>query len=210
MSDMTLTDIDRAAIAADDGAAAFAMDEDAFRLFYERTARAVWAYLSRMTGDSQRADDLLQETYYRFLRARKGKGYDSETHRRNALYRIATNLVRDVQRRDRRRPASVPISERSDREDTRESADVAERAGTRSDVSRALACLKPRDRQLLWLAYAQGMSHQEIAEGLGLKTSSIKLLLWRARQRLMGVLRSGKEDKGRKEEGRSEERGRFR
>jgi DNA-directed RNA polymerase specialized sigma24 family protein len=32
------------------------------------------------------------------------------------------------------------------------------------------------------------MTHREIAEGLGLKTSSIKLLLWRARRRLMGLL----------------------
>ena len=41
------------------------MDEEAFRLFYQRTSRSLWAYLSRMSGDRQLADDLLQETYYR-------------------------------------------------------------------------------------------------------------------------------------------------
>src|SRR4029077_5859390 len=46
------------------------------------------------------------------------------------------------------------------------------------------AGLKPRERELLWLAYAQGSSHQEIAATLSLKTSSIKALLFRARQRL--------------------------
>ena len=76
---------------------AFEMDEDAFRAFYDRTARSLWGYLSRMTGDPQVADDLLQETYYRFLRARGH--WESEAHRRAYLFRIATNLARDGRRR---------------------------------------------------------------------------------------------------------------
>jgi len=43
--------------------------------------------------------------------------------------------------------------------------------------------------QLLWLAYAQGSSHREIAQALGLKTASIKLLLFRA-GRKGGCMRS--------------------
>src|SRR6185369_2350082 len=84
------------------------MDEDTFRGFYERTARSVWAYLSRMCGDRQLADDLLQETYYRFYRA--GATYESEAHRRNALYCIATNIARDSLRR-RYRAEIVPLPE---------------------------------------------------------------------------------------------------
>jgi len=86
--DLTFTDVNRSD-AIDDAGAGFVMDEDTFRAFYDRTARGVWAYLARVTGDRQLADDLLQETFYRFLRA--AAIYDSETHRRNALYRIATN-----------------------------------------------------------------------------------------------------------------------
>ena len=47
----------------------FVMDEATFRAFYDRTARGIWAYLARVSGDRQIADDLLQETFYRFLRA---------------------------------------------------------------------------------------------------------------------------------------------
>src|SRR6476469_2246493 len=69
--------------------AALQLDEDAFRGFYGRTAAMVWAYLSRATGDPNAADDLLQETFYRFLRAKTT--FESEAHRRHYVFRIATN-----------------------------------------------------------------------------------------------------------------------
>jgi RNA polymerase sigma-70 factor, ECF subfamily len=47
------------------------MGDDEFRAFYERTARPLWAYLSRISGDPHKADDFLQEAYYRFYRASK-------------------------------------------------------------------------------------------------------------------------------------------
>src|SRR5687768_8960234 len=75
------------------------MGEDEFRAFYERTARPLWSYLSRITGDSHQADDVLQEAYYRFYRA--GARHESESHRRNSLFQIATNIVRDSARRAR-------------------------------------------------------------------------------------------------------------
>jgi RNA polymerase sigma-70 factor (ECF subfamily) len=71
------------------------------------------------------------------------------------------------------------------------SADAAAGAVRRLDLARSMARLKPRERDLLWLAYAQGSSHKEIAETLGVKTASVKLLLFRARQRLARFLHEG-------------------
>jgi RNA polymerase sigma-70 factor (ECF subfamily) len=128
------------------------------------------------------ADDLLQETFYRFLRA--AATHDSEEHRRNSLYRIATNLARDVRRRNLLRPTFL-AGEDIERVPGSDQAGATERI---TDFTRAMSRLKPRERALLWLAYAEGNSHREIAEVLGLRPASLKILLFRARRKLAGLL----------------------
>jgi RNA polymerase sigma-70 factor (ECF subfamily) len=195
MRDMTLSHLDRlGVVAADETADALVMDEDAFRLFYDRTARPVWAYLARLTGDPRTADDLLQETYYRFLRAqRRGTAapglaivHESDAYQRNYLFRIATNLARDLHRRPR--ADSVRMDDGIEAVDPDTTRDGASHVADRVDLSRAMAQLKPRDRSMLWLAYAQGSTHEEIAQILGLRVGSIKLMLFRARRRLAALL----------------------
>ena len=180
MRDMTLSELDQLGAETVDSEATFQMDEDAFRLFYERTARPVWAYLSRMSGDSRLADDLLQEAYYRFLRTHRH--YDNDEHRRNYLYRIATNLVRDSRRQSHAMPSALPDEEADSL------VDEHARAVGRADLARAMSRLRPRERAVLWLAYAQGSSHEEIAGSLGVRKASVKQLLFRARKRLAVLL----------------------
>ena len=43
--------------------------------------------------------------------------------------------------------------------------------------------LKPRERELLWLAYVEGMDHAEISASTGLNRLSVRTLLFRARNR---------------------------
>jgi RNA polymerase sigma-70 factor (ECF subfamily) len=180
--DTTFTDASRAG-AVDDAGASFVMDEDTFRAFYERTARGVWAYLARVTGDRQQADDLLQETYYRFLRA--AATHDNEAHRRNSLYRIATNLARDSRRRSLTRGCPNLAGGDIERVPSGDQAGATERT---AEVSRAMSRLKPRERAMLWLAYAEGASHQEIADVLGLRPASLKAMLFRARGKMAALL----------------------
>lgn len=161
-----------------------AMDEEAFAAFYQRTARQVWAYLARVSGNTTLADDLLQESYVRFLSAAAPWSH-GEVACRSYLFRIATNLLRDHWRR----PQTTPI------EDVPETAlpvmvgREVERIDSQALLGPALTRLKPRERQLLWLAYAEGCSHHEIADITGLKSPSIRLLLFRARRKLARLLR---------------------
>lgn len=136
--EVTFTDVNRLE-SADEACAGFVMDEETFRAFYDRTARGVWVYLARVTGDRQMADDLLQETFYRFLRAQAT--HDSEAHRRNSLYRIATNLARDARRRSLVRPAANVAGHDVERIPAADRPGAAERS---ADFTRAMARLKPR------------------------------------------------------------------
>jgi RNA polymerase sigma-70 factor, ECF subfamily len=163
------------------------MDEDTFRAFYDRTSRAVWVYLARVTGDRQLADDLLQEVFYRFYRA--NATHADEAHRRNSLFCFATNIARDVHRRKKRFGSElVPIDLDDEDAALRVDARVAERFEASTDLARAMAQLKPLQREMLWLAYALGSSHAEIAEMLGLKSGSVKILLLRARRKVAALL----------------------
>jgi len=159
-----------------------AADEESFRIIYERTARPLWAYLARVSGDPALADDLLQECYCRFLSAAHPP--QEVAHQKNYLFRIATNLLRDHWRQTRsHNPASVEAADMPSEDH------AVENVSLRSDLGRALAQLKPKERELLWLAYAEGASHKEIAESAGLKTASVRPLLFRARKKLLALIR---------------------
>jgi RNA polymerase sigma-70 factor (ECF subfamily) len=161
------------------------MDEETFRGFYTRTSGMLWAYLARATADPGAADDLLQEAYYRLLRSTTT--FASEEHRKNYLFRIATNLIRDRFRRPRIDNAQLPDRGEGD---VPASGDLARQTQQRSDLARAMARLSPRERELVWLAYGQGATHRELAGALGLKTGSVKPLLFRARRKLARILAS--------------------
>ncbi len=179
--DTAVTAFDLTALTGSEADVSFQMDEEVFRGFYDRTSRPLWGYLYRLTGDRAKADDLLQDTYYRFLRA--DVALETDAHRRHYLFRIATNLVADGFRRQRTRP--VPSGHDPDDLPGR---DPHASLNQRLDVTTALSQMRVRERAMLWLAYAQGASHAEIAAVVGVKTSSIKPLLFRARKRLATLL----------------------
>jgi RNA polymerase sigma-70 factor (ECF subfamily) len=129
------------------------MNESAFRAFYEQTATPLLRYLIGITRTPDIAEDILQEAYCRFLTARLPEMDDRQT--RNYLFRIATNLVRDRWRRS---------EETSGTDDLVETPVLAPHLDRSIGVRQAFDRLKPRERQLLWLAYVEGSNHQEIAE----------------------------------------------
>jgi len=181
----TFNDLDRDRALTD--SEEFAMDEDAFREFYDRTARGLWSYLARVAGDRHLADDLLQETFYRFLKA-SGR-YESEAHRRNTLYRIASNLACDVRRRRATKGGQAVAGNEVERLPSSDSPGRPER---RADFESAMSRMNARERAILWLAYAEGASHRDIANTFGLEPGSLKTMLFRARKKMARLLGGSK------------------
>lgn len=172
-------------LAGETSTAAPPMDSDAFAAFYERSARPLWAYLARVSNDGTLAEDLMQESYVRFLCADHAPSLaaDGEVAARLYLFRIATNLLRDHWRR----PRATSIDEIAEEFFAANSG--AAQAESRAVLGPALQRMKPRERQLLWLAHAEGYSHREIANVTGLAAASIRLLLFRARRKIAKLLR---------------------
>jgi len=162
-----------------------AMDSDRFAAFYQRSSRPLWAYLARASGNAALADDLMQESYVRFLSA--GTPGDGEVVSRKYLFRIASNLLRHHWRKAK----TISIDELPEGRAASHFAvpDTSAQTDSRLTLDRALAQLRPRDRQLLWLAHAESYTHREIAEMTGLNAASIRLLLFRARREMAKLLR---------------------
>lgn len=157
------------------------MNEAKFEALYRRNAAGLWSYIHRLTNDSSAADDLLQKTFFRFIRANPET--ESDEHTRRYLYRTATNLTFDYFRETKRERELGALMSRT-------TAAVSDSPDLRHDMTRMFAELKPRERALLWLAHVEGSSHDDIADALGVKAHSVKVLLFRARKRLAELLRA--------------------
>lgn len=153
------------------------LDDREFRALYARTAAPLRAYVARTMGTAAHADDIVQEAYLRLLRTPVATRDDLQL--RGYLFRVASNLIVDHWRTHKRESDEAPPDRGTNGPDQ----------ALRLDIGRLFNRLKPRERQLVWLAHVEGADHKEIAATLGLRAGSIRVLLSRARSRFAGLLR---------------------
>ncbi|OGD11989.1 MAG: hypothetical protein A2Y86_01830 [Candidatus Aminicenantes bacterium RBG_13_62_12] len=158
-------------------------ERDSFQKFYERVAPGLRGYLCRVCRNAALADDIFQESFLKFLRTVQ---WDMHERQQQAfIYKIATRLFIDNIRRTK--PEPLDPGERSGKP---LSAATSPGEYLEPDMKKTFNSLAPRDRSLLWLAYVEGYSHEEIAEMMGLGSKSIKVLLFRLRGSFAAELRS--------------------
>lgn len=136
----------------------------------------------RRLGDREAAADVVQDAFVRyacFVRTASVAAVDSP---RFFLWRIVTNLVADMRRRNVRRGHHVSLDDVSDwHADPRPAPD--RQLETRQDLRRlkaALAELPENCQRALLLNRLDGLTHAEIAERLGVSASMVSKYIMRA------------------------------
>ena len=142
---------------------------------YRRHVGDVYRYCYAVLGNHADAEDVTQTTFVNALRALE-RG-EEPRNPSNWLVVIAHNIVRQRWRQAAARPAEVELVH-----------DVADRSGD-DDVEldglvRALQRIPPAQREALVMRELEGRSYAEISELLGLTTSALETLLFRARRSL--------------------------
>ena len=172
-------------------------DRYAFTELVDRHKDAVVSYLTRLTADRERAEDLGQETFLRLFRSAADPGnhgnpgyaggYREQGYLRAFIFRIATNLLRSEERRRRRWSLLKPFLPGRPHEEPAGPVGVLSRELTRQ-VQAALADLPLRFRVPLVLHEIEGWTYTDIAAELGCQEGTVKSRIHRGRRQLKAKL----------------------
>ncbi|MFI5244124.1 MAG: RNA polymerase sigma factor [Gemmatimonadales bacterium] len=159
-------------------------DLTAFERLYRTHAGRVTALCLRLSGDRQRAEELMQDT---FVRAWEKLGsYRAESTFGTWLHRVTVNLFLVAERGDKRRAARVETTDSL--EDLPAAVTGAGDPGDRIDLERAIATLPNGARMAFVLHEIEGYRHEEIAAMTGIAHATVRAQLHRARRLLMEAL----------------------
>ena len=142
---------------------------------------AVYRFALRLTGNSDWAEDLTQETLMRAW-SNRARVRDPASAR-VWLFRITVNLWRDQLRQNRRRPASEPCVESAVDNGPLPQDALAQREEI-FQILKFVEQLPPRQREVLHLSAVEDLSTAEIAEVLGISTNAVKVNLSEARKKM--------------------------
>ncbi|MDX6568824.1 MAG: polymerase sigma-70 factor, subfamily [Gaiellales bacterium] len=159
-------------------------DERAFSRLCDLFAGPVLGEALRHLSDRAAAEDVTQEVFLRIWR--NAHRFDAERGRAEAW--IAT-IARKASRDALRRRGSLPVEELADAVDPApDPVDEVADASQALQLQAAVASLAPGSREVIELAYWQGLSQVEIAERLGLPLGTVKTRTRRGLALLADVL----------------------
>jgi len=163
-------------------------DRQAFGRLYETYLDQIYRYIFIRTGDAHEAEDLTEEVFLKAWVAlpKTNKGTPVENFR-SWVYRIAHNLVVD---RYRSKKITVPLQDvlpSSDENPLPES--VVQQREQNNHLASVLDQLEEPFRQVILHRFVHQLSHDETARVMGLRASHVRVLQYRALNKMRLLLK---------------------
>lgn len=130
-------------------------------------------YAARLTGDADRARDIVQDTFLRLCQQDRAK---LDGHLAAWLFQVCRHRALDVQRKEKRMHAMAP-EQLEERATGFDGCQPAERHEEHQAVLALLAALPENQQEVVRLKFQNGLSYREISEVTGLSVSNVGYLL---------------------------------
>ncbi|MDC1067890.1 RNA polymerase sigma factor [Candidatus Kapabacteria bacterium] len=153
--------------------------EEAFTQIYNQYSQRIYAYCLRIVGSKEDANDLFQETFFKFFEVVK-KSSDFKNIN-GFLIRIARNLCLNFKRVNNNffKVEDFEFITPSSNYENQELLEL---------ISKALELLDFEYREAFILRQYQGLPYAEIGDIIGMKESSAKNRCWRAKEKIKEIL----------------------
>lgn len=162
-----------------------------FSAFYTQNRSELITHANRILKDITKAEEITQEALVKFMLA--APELESDSHALSYLHRTIENLCVDLFRLENRRPNLVALDEATAEVEStwQVSGDHSVAISAAEDaaiIRQALSLLSPAERAALVMWEVEGRSTTEIAKELGIKESSVRHTVSRARASLRRIL----------------------
>jgi len=177
-------------------------DKESFEVLVRKHQGRVFAVAGGILRNREDVEDIAQQV---FLKAYFSlKRFDQRSAFSTWLYKITVNECWDLLRKRKVRPLvyESELTEeqahlyQSTEQKTEGAPDVSDQLETRQQLDQWLDCLEERDRVMLVLKEVQGFTVEEIAEIMGINGNTVKVRMFRARQRIAERIRRKKRAAG--------------
>lgn len=162
-------------------------DREAFAILVDRHKDPLVNYLTNLCGDRDRAEDVAQDAFVKLFR--RASSYDGRGRLAPWLYRIATNHMRTLWRRERRWKI-ISLGMWTPGATDRDPSDELLSDEATRQVRQALERLPMHYRAPLLLRDIEGWSYQQIGDFLGCPEGTVKSKINRGREQLRRALAS--------------------
>lgn len=164
-------------------------DRDAFARFYDRYASLVYPLIVRIVRGRGDADDVLQEVFWEAWQGAAAYDPSRGTPEAWLVMRARTRAIDRVRAARRRSETFVaPVDEEAVAAAPAPGGDAADRAANRGLLAGALARLPGMQREVIELAYYDGLTQTEIAERLKQPLGTVKTRMRIGLERLREIV----------------------